>query len=75
MNELVIKGGHITLGQLLKVVGEIDSGGEVKQYLSVETPLVNGSPEHRRGRKLIVGDVVQLRRSGVIRCVAESNQL
>jgi ribosome-associated protein len=59
----------ITLGQLLKVVGEIGSGGEVKPYLANETPLVNGEPENRRGRKLRAGDVVRLKNVGEVRCV------
>ena len=63
----------ITLGQLLKVVGEVDSGGEVKAYLAEETPVVNGEPENRRGRKLRPGDVVVLKRRGQINCVSAEN--
>lgn len=69
--QLAIKGEYITLGQLLKAVGEIDSGGEVKAYLMQETPVVNGQPENRRGRKLYPGDVVKLKRQGDVLCVAE----
>ena len=60
---------YITLGQLLKVVGEIASGAEAKPYLASETPLVNGEPENRRGRKLRPGDVVRLKNVGEVRCV------
>jgi ribosome-associated protein len=67
--DVVVKGDHITLGQLLKLVGEIDSGGQVKAYLEDETPQVNGSAENRRGRKLRPGDVIELRRVGTVRCV------
>ena len=53
-----VRGDHITLGQLLKMVGIIGTGGEAKYYLA-ETPVqVNGEPEQRRGRKLRSGDLV-----------------
>jgi ribosome-associated protein len=64
---------YITLGQLLKVVGEIQSGGEVKSYLASESPLVNGQQENRRGRKLRGGDVVILKRTGQVNCVSAEN--
>jgi ribosome-associated protein len=70
--DIFVKGDHITLGQLLKVAGEIESGGQVKNYLDEETPLVNGQPEKRRGRKLRPGDVVMLQRVGEIRLLEES---
>jgi ribosome-associated protein len=48
----------ITLGQLVKYLGLVDSGAEVKTFLA-ETPiLVNGEPDNRRGRKLYPGDSV-----------------
>lgn len=61
----------ITLGQLMKVVGEVNSGGEVKAYLSSESPLVNGEPDNRRGRKIRAGDVVVFKGVGTVNCVAE----
>ena len=67
----IVVSDYITLGQLLKVVGEISSGGEVKAYLSRETPLVNGQPENRRGRKLRAGDVVELKKVGRVTCTEE----
>ncbi len=48
----------IRLGQLLKVAGLIDSGAEVKAFLSEQAVLVNGEREERRGRQLHPGDVV-----------------
>ena len=50
----------IRLGQLLKLSGVIDSGAEVKAFLSTGPVLVNGDRETRRGRQLQVGDVVQI---------------
>ncbi len=55
-----IRGETITLGQLLKLVGAIDSGAEVKMFLATETVSVNGTRETRRGRKLQPGDVVRI---------------
>lgn len=66
MQEIQIRGEYITLGQLLKVVGELNFGGEVKDYLSRETPLVNEQAEQRRGRKLRPGDVIVLKNKGQI---------
>jgi ribosome-associated protein len=69
MKEVRIHTEFVTLGQLLKMVGEVNSGGEVKEYLREETPVVNGEPENRRGRKLRPGDVIVLKRQGEIKCV------
>lgn len=71
--DINVRRPHITLGQLLKLVGEIQSGGEVKEYLANEMPIVNGEPENRRGRKLRGGDVIELRRVGVVNCVWDPN--
>ena len=57
--EIAIRGELIRLGQLLKLAGLIDAGGEAAAYLATETVLVNGEPEARRGRKLRPGDEVQ----------------
>jgi len=48
----------IRLGQLLKLAGTVDGGGDVKAFLTSERVLVNGEPEARRGRQLHPGDVV-----------------
>lgn len=48
----------ITLGQLLKLAGAVQTGGEAKYYLREHDVLVNGSPEKRRGRKLRPGDAI-----------------
>jgi len=48
----------IRLGQLLKLSGVVDAGGEIKDLLAEEPVLVNGEPEDRRGRQLHPGDVV-----------------
>lgn len=50
----------IRLGQLLKLAGLIDSGAEVKTFLSTEPVWVNGVREARRGRQLSPGDLVRV---------------
>lgn len=48
----------ITLGQLLKKINVVQSGGETKLFLQTHHVTVNGIPEQRRGRKLNAGDIV-----------------
>lgn len=48
----------IRLGQLLKLAGVIDTGAEIKTFLSSEPVLVNGEAESRRGRQLHPGDLI-----------------
>jgi ribosome-associated protein len=55
-----IRGETISLGQLLKLEGMIDSGAAVKAFLSTVPVWVNGEREARRGRKLHVDDIVQV---------------
>jgi ribosome-associated protein YbcJ (S4-like RNA binding protein)/cold shock CspA family protein len=55
-----IRGDTISLGQLLKLEGIIDSGAEVKKFLSTVPVWVNGEREARRGRKLHVDDIVRV---------------
>ncbi len=59
-SEVPIRGEMIRLGQLLKLVGAIDSGSEAKAFLAVEPVLVNDEPEARRGRQLHIGDSVRI---------------
>jgi len=56
--EVPIRGEMIRLGQLLKLTGTVDGGGDIKAFLASERVLVNGEPETRRGRQLHPGDVV-----------------
>ena len=41
---------YMTLGQMLKEVSVISSGGQAKWFLAEHTVLVDGEPENRRGR-------------------------
>ena len=58
--EIAINTEYITLGQLLKFADIIAWGGEAKSYLATHKVNINGEPDNRRGRKLRVGDVVEL---------------
>lgn len=60
MQEMAIQTPYITLGQMLKEAGIIDSGGAAKWYLRENTVVINGEDDNRRGRKLVAGDVVAL---------------
>ena len=55
----------ITLGQFLKEVDEIPSGGMAKWYLQEHVVLVDGEVENRRGRKLRAGTMVELPDGGI----------
>lgn len=57
--EIPIRGRMIRLGQLLKLAGIADDGGEAKALLAAGGVRVNGEPEERRGRQLAAGDVVE----------------
>ncbi|WP_100374337.1 S4 domain-containing protein YaaA [Bacillus sp. FJAT-45037] len=69
MERLSITTEYITLGQLLKEVGAIDTGGMAKWYLSEHIVYVNDELENRRGKKLYVGDRVKLAHETLIEIV------
>lgn len=58
--EIKLKTPYITLGQLLKAVDLISSGGQAKWFLAEHQVLVNGTPEQRRGKKLYPNDQVEI---------------
>lgn len=60
MHEVPITGEMIRLGQLLKLAGAVDQGGDVRDLLADQLVSVNGETETRRGRQLHRGDVVTL---------------
>jgi ribosome-associated protein len=55
-----IGGPTIRLGQLMKLAGLVDSGGDVRPILGAGQVAVNGTPEGRRGRQLRHDDVVEV---------------
>ncbi|KUH94169.1 RNA-binding protein [Mycolicibacterium acapulense] len=56
--DVAIRDGAIRLGQFLKLAGLIDSGADAKTVIADGQVSVNGAVEHRRGRQLHNGDVV-----------------
>lgn len=60
MRDVTIRGDMIRLGQLLKLAGLADSGGEARMMLEEGDIQVNGEPEDRRGRQLHDGDIVEV---------------
>ncbi|WKK72794.1 RNA-binding S4 domain-containing protein [Rathayibacter oskolensis] len=58
IDDVPLDGESIRLGQFLKFAGILDSGGEVKEAVADGLVSVNGEVDRRRGRQLVVGDVV-----------------
>lgn len=58
IKDVKIRDEFITLGQFIKVVDLISSGGEAKAYLLNTKVLINGEEDSRRGRKLYKGDLI-----------------
>jgi ribosome-associated protein len=56
---VAIREETIRLGQLLKLAGIADSGGEARELVQEGLVRVNGEVETRRGRQLRHGDVVE----------------
>ena len=57
--DVAIRGEMIRLGQLLKLAGIAQDGGEAKAMLTAGHVHVNGEVELGRGRQLHAGDVVR----------------
>jgi len=56
--DIPIRGDTIRLGQLLKLAGIADSGGEARALVERGVVRVNGEVETRRGRQLHPGDEI-----------------
>ncbi|WP_251716344.1 S4 domain-containing protein YaaA [Lactobacillus agrestimuris] len=55
-----IDGDYVTLSQFLKEESIISSGGQAKWYLRDNPVILNGQKEDRRGKKLHVGDKLEV---------------
>lgn len=62
---------YIPLGQFLKLANVVESGGMVKLFLAEFEVFVNGELENRRGRKLYLGDTVEIEEFGTFEVVRE----
>jgi ribosome-associated protein len=60
MREIAIRGDTIRVGQLLKLAGLAESGGQARALVEDGAVTVNGKVETRRGRRLHPGDVIAL---------------
>ncbi|MFQ3546310.1 S4 domain-containing protein YaaA [Halobacillus rhizosphaerae] len=70
MNERIeISTEYIPLGQFLKLANVVESGGMVKIFLAEFEVYVNGELENRRGRKLYLGDTVEVEEFGMYEVV------
>jgi ribosome-associated protein len=58
--DVAIRGETIRLGQLLKLSGVAEGGGEAKDLIAGGAVFVNGERETRRGRQLRPGDQVRI---------------
>ncbi|MUT68378.1 S4 domain-containing protein YaaA [Paenibacillus sp. NEAU-GSW1] len=65
MKEVAIRTEYITLGQFLKLADCIATGGHAKFFLQENEVHINGEADNRRGRKLYVGDRVEVEGCGV----------
>lgn len=63
----------ITLQALLKELGIIHSGGAIKGFLAENTVLFNGEKEERRGKKIRLGDIIELPDQGITITLKEPN--
>ncbi|SFG26114.1 S4 domain-containing protein YaaA [Sporolactobacillus nakayamae] len=65
MKQVKLRAGEsfITLGQLLKYEGLIQTGGEAKHFLAETEIFVNDEHENRRGKKLVEGDRIKISNS------------
>ena len=62
--QVEISGGSIKLGQFLKLVNLVESGGHAKEVIVDGLIYVNGEPASSRGQSLIDGDVVSVPSTG-----------
>lgn len=58
--DVPIKDEVIRLGQFLKLANLVESGADAKAPIAEGAVRVNDEVETRRGRQLVVGDVVEL---------------
>ena len=58
--EFELRGDHIELNQLLKLVGACNSGGEGKQLVAQGLVSVDGAVELRKTCKIRAGQVVRI---------------
>ena len=68
VKDVKIKDEFITLGQFIKILDLISSGGEAKSFLLDANIKINNKADNRRGRKLYKGDLVVINSKQYIIC-------
>ena len=61
MNKVKINTEYIKLDQLLKWTNLVNSGAEAKILIQSGEVKVNGKTELQRGKKIVKGDIIQLK--------------
>lgn len=70
--QVAVREGVIRLGQLFKLAGVVETGGEAKARIQAGEAMVNGEVETRRGRQLVPGDLVEFA-GEILEVVAEAD--
>lgn len=60
MEKVKITSEYIKLDQFLKWAGVVGQGSEAKDMIVDGFVKVNGEVEYRRGKKLIIGDIIEV---------------
>lgn len=71
---LILETDFMTLGQFLKEINVISSGGQAKWYLAENSVFVDGELENRRGRKLYAGMMIELPEEGTFFMVKKEDE-
>ena len=61
MKQIKINTEEIKLDQFLKWANIVSTGGEAKYLIQTGEILVNGEVENRRGRKLKINDIIEVK--------------
>lgn len=64
--EFQLKGEHVRLCDLLKLVGIADSGGQGKRLVADGEVNVDGQPEGRKSAKIRAGQIVECRGARIV---------
>lgn len=74
MERVPIKGEFITLGQVLKLSGIAQTGGQAKFMISDGRVRINGQTVLQRGKKVFPGDIVGLDGNDLIKVASGRQQ-
>ncbi len=66
IEKVKITSDFITLGQLLKLIGEISNGGHAKFFLEENEVYLNNKIESKRGKKIYKDDIILINDKKII---------